>query len=48
MKQSISVTIDKELVEWIDKQVDTKKYRNRSHLVELSLSNFREAQKKAP
>ena len=46
MKQSISVTIDKELVDWIDKQVGTKKYRNRSHLVELALTNFRENQKK--
>lgn len=46
MKQSISVTIDKELIEWIDKQVNTKKYRNRSHLVELALTNFREEQKK--
>lgn len=41
MKQSISVTIDKELVDWIDEQVRTQKYRNRSHLVELSLLNFR-------
>lgn len=46
MKQSISVTIDKELVEWIDKQVETKKYRNRSHLVELALTEFQEAAKK--
>ena len=42
MKQSISVTIDKELVDWIMKQVATKKYRNKSHLVELAITEFKE------
>jgi Arc/MetJ-type ribon-helix-helix transcriptional regulator len=42
MKQSISVTVEMELVEWIDAQVATQKYRNRSHLVELALMKFRE------
>ena len=46
MKQSISVTIDKELIQWIDREVNTKKYRNRSHLVELALAKFRETQKR--
>jgi Arc/MetJ-type ribon-helix-helix transcriptional regulator len=41
MKQSISVTVERDLVEWIDKQVQTQKYRNRSHLVELALVMFR-------
>jgi len=45
MKQSISVTVDKELVEWIDKQVETQKFRNRSHLVEVALLKFRETEK---
>jgi Arc/MetJ-type ribon-helix-helix transcriptional regulator len=42
MKQSISVTVETELVEWIDAQVATQRYRNRSHLVELALMKFRE------
>jgi Arc/MetJ-type ribon-helix-helix transcriptional regulator len=46
MKQSISVTVEKSLVEWIDKQVDTQRYRNRSHLVELALIKFRDSEKK--
>jgi Arc/MetJ-type ribon-helix-helix transcriptional regulator len=46
MKQSISVTIEKDLVSWIDRQVGTQRYRNRSHLVELALLRFREAEKK--
>jgi Arc/MetJ-type ribon-helix-helix transcriptional regulator len=44
MKQSVSVTVDKDLVAWIDKQVSSQKYRNRSHLVELALLRFREAE----
>jgi len=46
MKQSISVTIEKDLVSWVDRQVETQRYRNRSHLVELALLRFREAEKK--
>jgi len=46
MKQSISVTVDKELVEWIDKQVETQRFRNRSHAVEVALMKFREAEKR--
>jgi Arc/MetJ-type ribon-helix-helix transcriptional regulator len=46
MKQSISVTVEKELVDWIDRQVETQRFRNRSHLVELALLKFRESEKK--
>ena len=46
MKQSISVTVEKDLVDWVDKQVQTQKYRNRSHLVELALRRFRDNEKK--
>jgi len=42
MKQSISVTVERDLVTWIDKQVKTQKFRNRSHLVEVALMKFRE------
>jgi len=45
MKQSISVTVEKDLVAWIDQQVKTQKFRNRSHLVELALIRFREQEK---
>lgn len=41
MKTPISVTIETELVKWIDEQVKTMKYRNRSHLVEVALTEFR-------
>lgn len=46
MKQSISVTVEKDLVEWIDRGVKTQRFRNRSHAVEVALMRFREREKK--
>lgn len=46
MKQSISVTVEKEIVEWMDQKVKTQRFRNRSHLVEVALMRFRETEKK--
>ena len=46
MKQSVSVTLETDLVKWIDERVQTMKYRNRSHLVEIALIKFRENEKK--
>ncbi len=46
MKQNVSVTMEKELVEWIDKQVETQRFRSRSHLVELALLKFRDREVK--
>jgi Arc/MetJ-type ribon-helix-helix transcriptional regulator len=46
MKQSISVTVEKGLVEWIDKQVVIQRFRNRSHAVEVALMHFMESEKK--
>jgi len=38
MKRPISATIDKELVNWIEKEVsENKRYRNKSHLIEAAL-----------
>ena len=38
MKKPISATIDKDLVDWIEKEVsDKKRYRNKSHLIETAL-----------
>ena len=38
MKKPISATIDVELIKWIDKELqDKKKYRNKSHLIEIAL-----------
>jgi Arc/MetJ-type ribon-helix-helix transcriptional regulator len=45
MKQSISVTVEKNLVEWVDAQVKTQKFRNRSHLVEVALMRMKDEKK---
>ena len=38
MKKPISATIDESLINWIEKEVnDNKKYRNKSHLIEIAL-----------
>lgn len=46
MKAKISVTVDRKIVEWIDEQVKTQRFRNRSHAVELALMRFIETEKK--
>ena len=46
MKQPISATIDKELVNWINSQLkDNVKYRNKSHLIEIALRLLKEEEK---
>jgi len=45
-KKSISATIDKELIEWISSEIkDKKKYRNKSHLIEIALEKLKEEEK---
>jgi len=46
MKSKISVTVNKQIVDWIDKQVETQRFRNRSHAVEVALMKFIDAEKK--
>ena len=46
MKKPISATIDEELINWIEKEVnDTKKYRNKSHLIEIALEMLKSSKK---
>mgnify|MGYP001026922290 CR=1 FL=1 len=46
MKSKMSVTVEKSIVDWIDKQVETQRFRNRSHAVEVALMKFIESEKK--
>ena len=42
MKKPISATIDEELIQWIDSEIKDKKiYRNKSHLIEIALTNMK-------
>ncbi len=46
MKKPISATIDEELIKWIDKALeDRKKYRNKSHLIEIALDTLKNQKK---
>jgi Arc/MetJ-type ribon-helix-helix transcriptional regulator len=47
MKIAISATVDKDIADWIDQQVKNKKYRNKSHIIELALTEFKEKQQRA-
>ena len=38
MKRPISATIEDDLIRWINKEIkDKRKYRNKSHLIEIAL-----------
>ena len=42
MKSPISATIDKDLIDWIEKELrSSRKYRNKSHLIETALEKFK-------
>ncbi len=42
MKKIVSATIDENLVNWIKKQTKDKRFRNKSHIIEIALEKFRE------
>lgn len=46
MKAKMSVTVEKNLVAWIDERVKTQQFRNRSHAVEVALRKYVENEKK--
>ncbi len=41
MKSGFSITIDSELVRWIDDMVKNKKFVNRSHGIEFALNKLK-------
>lgn len=42
MKDKISVTVGRKYVVWIDSQIKTMRFRNRSHAVEYALAKLLE------
>ncbi len=46
MKKPISATIDEDLISWIEGEVDGRKFRNKSHLIEIALENLRKGGKR--
>jgi Arc/MetJ-type ribon-helix-helix transcriptional regulator len=45
MKAKLTVTVEKNIVEWIDRQVKIKRFRNKSHAVEVALMHFIESER---
>ncbi len=47
MKKPISATIDQDLINWIEREInDTKKYRNKSHLIEVAIETLKSRKEK--
>ena len=47
MKKPISATIEEDLIKWIEREIkDKKKYRNKSHLIEIALELLRKEESK--
>ena len=36
-RKKMTVTVDPEIIEWLDEKVESKRFRNRSHAVEYYL-----------
>lgn len=46
MKKSISATIDSELIKWITNEInENKRYRNKSHLIEVAIEMLKSNKK---
>jgi Arc/MetJ-type ribon-helix-helix transcriptional regulator len=45
-KQRLQVTIRKDLVKWIDQQVEKLTFASRSHAIEYALTQLKESEKK--
>ena len=41
MKKAISATIEDDLIKWMNKKLLDKKFRNKSHLIEVALDELR-------
>lgn len=38
---SVTIRLPKDLVEWVDSQIDGIDYRNRTHVIEKALNEFK-------
>lgn len=41
VRAKVTVTVDQDLMKWVDQLVEDKKFRNRSHAVEYALYELR-------
>ena len=38
----VTATVDKELITWIDQEVEKRRFRNRSHAIEYAIAKLKE------
>jgi len=43
VKKRVAVTVREDLVDWLDKQVESMRFHNRSHGIEYALQKLKEA-----
>lgn len=41
-KEKMSVSIDENLIRWLDSQIKTKRFASRSHWIEFALTQIKE------
>ncbi len=42
MKRPMPISVDEEMIDWIEKQANSGEFRNRSHVVERALVEFKQ------
>ena len=42
VRVKVTATIDNELVEWVDKEVESRRFRNRSHAIEYAIAKLKQ------
>ena len=48
MKERITITIDKNLLKWLDRKVDARVFANRSHGLEFLIDEARKNEEENP
>jgi Arc/MetJ-type ribon-helix-helix transcriptional regulator len=43
-KIKTSISLDQETLKWMDKQIATKKFRNRSHIIEYAIEELKKVE----
>jgi metal-responsive CopG/Arc/MetJ family transcriptional regulator len=46
VRERVSITLPKELLEWIDKKIEARTYANRSHAIEVLILEAMKREKK--
>ena len=45
MKKKVSITIEEDLLKWVDEQTKSVEYSSRSHVIEVAISRLKNSDK---